>query len=846
MVQTQEGTMTKFYTHITQNRNQLLVRGYENGKRFQRRVDYKPYLYVDDRKGTNSGWQSLYKKKPLARLDFGSINEARDFMKKYEDVSGFEFHGYTKWQYVYLADEYAGFVDFDLGNINKGFLDIEVRSNNGFPNISKAQDEITAITLSDGKIYYTFVTKDFVSDKEDVVVIRCQTEKELLFRFLEKWRELDLDAITGWNVESFDLPYTYNRMCNVIGQEVANQLSPWNIVNRRTFFDKMGRECEAVTIEGIATLDYMQLYLKFTYHKQEQYSLGYIGKVELGIDKVDYKAEGYTNLEDLYTRNPQLYFEYNVHDVRIVVKLDEKMDFISQALAIAYDAHVNYEDAVTSVLLWEVIILNHFNEKKIAMPMRTRSSKGSAIAGAYVKDPRPGLYGWLASFDLASLYPHLMMMFNISPEMFIERDFRCNPAEWLNPMRADFWHEMAVKEGVAIAGSGSKFRKDEQGFLPFLMQHYYDGRKKNKKMMLQYQQKLIDDPGNKEFERKVVQYNNIQMAMKIILNSAYGATSNQWFLFYNDDLAEAVTLSGQVVIQWAQNSFNAFLNKLLGTSGKDYIIAADTDSNYLNLELLVEMYRKKKPDASTIDIVQFLDKFCEEKVQPEINRFFQELADLMNAYEQKMYMKREAIAERAVWTGGKRYIMLVWNNEGVQYQKAKFKMTGIEAVRSSTPTNCRPAIAEAAELMLRTLDSEQFLKYIEKFKSEFDVAPFPDIARNSSVKDLQKYFGVDKGVPSHVAGSLAYNKLIQKHGLENIYPLIRDGDKVKFLQLKQPNPTFGKWIAFPNGELPKEFGLERYVDRQEHYQIGFLQPMTTLATAAGMPVERSFSLSDFF
>jgi DNA polymerase elongation subunit (family B) len=837
---------SKFYTHITQHRNNLLVRGYENGKRFQRRVDYKPYLYVDDRKGVNSGWKSLYKKKPLARLDFGSIGEARDFMKKYDDVNGFEFHGYTKWQYVYLADEYSGFVDFDLGRINKGFLDIEVRSNNGFPNISKAIDEITAITLSDAKTYYTFVTKDFVSKADDVVVIHCQTEKELLFRFLEKWRELDLDAITGWNVESFDLPYLYNRMCIVIGQEVADQLSPWNIVSRRTFFDKMGRECEAVNIEGIATLDYMQLYLKFTYHKQEQYSLGYIGKVELNIDKLDYKADGYKNLEELYTLNPQLYFEYNVHDVRIVVKLDEKMDFISQALAIAYDAHVNFEDAVTSVLLWEVIILNHFNEKKIAMPPRKRSSKGAAIAGAYVKDPRPGLYGWLASFDLASLYPHLMMMFNISPEKFIDRDFRCNPSEWLNPMRAQFWHEMAVNEGVAIAGSGSKFLKDEQGFLPFLMQHYYDGRKKNKKLMLQYQQKLIDEPGNAEYERKVVQYNNIQMAMKIILNSAYGATSNEWFLFYNDDIAEAVTLSGQVVIQWAQESFNAFLNKLLGTKNKDYIIAADTDSNYLNLELLVEMYRKKKPDASTIDIVQFLDKFCEEKVQPEINRFFQELADLMNAYEQKMYMKREAIAERAIWTGGKRYIMLVWNNEGVQYQKAKFKMTGIEAVRSSTATICRPAIAEAAELMIRSLDKDDFLDFIDDFKSKFDKAPLPDIARNSSVKDLQKYFGVAKGVPSHVAGSLAYNRLIQEHKLENVYPLIRDGDKIKFLQLKSPNPTFGKWIAFPNGELPKEFGLERYVDRQEHYQIGFLQPMTTLATAAGMPVERSFSLSDFF
>lgn len=838
--------MSKFYTHVHQRRNDILVRGYKDGKRYQHKVAYKPYLYVTDRSGKPSDRRALYNKKPLSKVEFGSIREARDFMKKYEDVGGFDIHGYTNFQYVYMADEFAGFVDFDLGVIKKGYLDIEVRSNNGFPNVQRALDEITAITISDGKNYFVFVTKDFHTDDPAVEVIRCQNEKELAYRFLELWREMDLDAVTGWNVESFDLIYMYNRFCNLIGQEEADKLSPWNECERYTFFDKMGRECHAVRINGIATLDYMQLYLKFTYHKQEQYSLGYIGQVELDINKVDYKAEGYKNLEDLYTRNPQLYFEYNVHDVRIVVKLDEKMDFISQALAIAYDAHVNWEDAVTSVLLWEVIILNHFNANGIAMPPKKRTRKGAAIAGAYVKDPRPGRYGWLGSFDLASLYPHLMMMFNISPEMFVERDNSCTPEEWLNPMRAQYWHDVAIEENVALAGSGSKFRKDEQGFLPYLMQHYYDGRKKNKKKMLEFQALQQEDPTNKEYARKVIQYNNIQMAMKIILNSAYGATSNEWFLFYNDDLAEAITLSGQVVIQWAQRSFNEFLNKMLGTKNKDFVIAADTDSNYINFEMLVDQYKSRKPDATTEEIVNFLDMFCEKKMQPEINRFFQELADLMNAYDQKMYMKREAIAESAIWTGGKRYIMSVWDNEGVRYKKPKFKMTGIEAVRSSTPTVCRDAIAEAAELLLCGSEDD-FLNYMEAFEVKFKSASIPDIARNSSVKDLKKYSeGEAKTIPAHVSGALAYNELVRTNHLGDIYPLIRDGDKIKFLRLKKPNPTFGQWIAFPNGELPKELDIERYVDRQDHYQTGFLKPMTTLADAAGRRVERSFSLSDFF
>lgn len=835
----------KFYTHVYQRRGDILVRGYKDGKRFQQKVAYKPYLFVSDRTGKPSNWRSLYKSRPLSRMDFGSIGDAREFLQKYEDVGGFDIHGYTKWQYVYLADEYAGFVDFDLNRINKGYLDIECRSNNGFPNIERALDEITAITISDGKHYWVFVTGDYTPDDPTVEVIRCKNETDLLARFLHHWREMDLDVVTGWNVESFDLIYVYNRMCNILGQEEADKLSPWNHCERYKFFDKMGRECQAVRIQGIATLDYMQLYLKFTYHKQEQYSLGYIGKVELEIDKVDYKSLGYKNLEELYLNNHQLFVEYNVHDVRIVVKLDEKMDFISQALAIAYDAHVNLEDAVTSVLLWEVIILNYFNTKNIAMPPRKRANKGAAIAGAYVKDPKPGRYDWLASFDLDSLYPHLIMQYNISPEMFVERDYSCAPDEWLNPMRADYWHEMALKEQVAIAGSGSKFLREEQGFLPYLMQHYYDGRKKNKNLMLEFKQKSADDPSNAEYKRKQIQYNNIQMAMKIILNSAYGALSNQWFLFYNDDLAEAVTLSGQVVIQWAASHLNDFLNDLLKTNGKDYVIASDTDSLYIHLEAIVEQFKRSKPDATTEDVVNMLDSICGKKLQPEITKFYDELCQLMNGYQLKMRMKRESIAERGIWTGGKRYIMLVWDDEGVRYKKAKFKMVGIEAVRSSTPTVCRGAIEEAAEILIG-MDEDKFINYMETFEQKFGDASLPDIARNSSVKDLAKYRNETKSVPPHVAGALAYNDMIKKMNLGDYYPMIRDGDKVKFLKMKTPNPTFGKWIAFPNGELPKEFGIERYVDRQEHYQIGFLQPMTTLANAAGMSVERRHSLSDFF
>lgn len=295
--------MSKFYTNVAMNRGELLLRGYENGKRVHRKIRYKPYLFVPDRSG-NSEYHSFVGNKPLAKMDFSSINEANQFIKEYEDVSGFDYHGLTRWQYLFINDEYQGLVDFDTGKVKINFLDIEVDSVGGFPNIKKADKEITAITLYAKGTYYVFGCQPFDSSGMDnVEYIECRNEKDLLFKFLQYWRDSDPDIVTGWNVEGFDLPYIYQRMCDLIGKEEADKLSPWGVTYRRSYFDKMGREQEAVGLVGIATLDYLQLYLKFTYTKQEQYSLGYISKVELNDTKVDYKELGYTDLADLQQRN---------------------------------------------------------------------------------------------------------------------------------------------------------------------------------------------------------------------------------------------------------------------------------------------------------------------------------------------------------------------------------------------------------------------------------------------------------------------------------------------------------------------------------------------------------------
>lgn len=824
----------KFYTSVEQRRNDLLVRGYENGKRYQRRIAYKPYLFVPAK--TKTQYKTL-EGKPVDKIQFDSIGEARDFVKQYKDISSFQHYGMNRWSYVYINDEHPGEMDFDVKAIRVNYLDIETDSRGGFPNIKLADKAVTAITVSDGVTYYAWALKGYIPHREDIVYVECASEKEMLMKFIRKWRELDADIVTGWNVEGFDIPYLYNRIATQINEEEAKKMSPWNMTEFRTYFDKMGREQNIVELVGLPTLDYIQLYQKFTYIKQEQYSLDYISYVELGEKKVDYRDMGYENLNDLYQRNHQLYMEYNVKDVELVIKLEQKMKFIEQACAIAYDAKVNYGDALTSVLLWDVIIHNYLREQGIVIPMQKDSHKDKQIEGAYVKDPNNGRYEWVVSFDLNSLYPHLIMQYNISPETYVET---------LPGMNADRVLAHGIPEEVkanncTMASNGAVFSRDKQGFLPALMKKYYEDRKRFKKMMIECQKQLQEDKGNKELERKIVQYNNMQMAKKISLNSAYGALSNQYFRFYSDDLAEAITVSGQTSIRWAMDNMNRYLNKLLGTD-KDYVIASDTDSLYIEMKGLVEKF---VPDKTTQEKVDFLDKVCEDKIQPYIDKFYGELSQRVNAYEQAMQMKREAIAENAIWTGAKRYIMNVWNNEGVAFKEAKFKMVGIEAVRSSTPTICRGAIEEAAKIVL-TNDQEALFGYIERFREKFDKAAPADIARNSSVKELSKYRLGEKGIPMHVKGALYYNEMLKKLNLTEKYPKISDGDKIKFVSLKLPNPARCDVIAFSTGFLPSEFDLDKYIDRDDHFDVGFLTPITTIATAGGMKAVKVSTLEDFF
>ena len=538
----------------------------------------------------------------------------------------------------------------------------------------------------------------------------------------------------------------------------------------------------------------------------------------------------------------QKYIEYNIVDVELVDRLEDKMKLIELALTMAYDAKVNYADVFYQVRMWDTIIYNYLKKRNIVIPPKNKSQKNEKYAGAYVKEPIPGKYDWVVSFDLNSLYPHLIMQYNISPETLLEERHPTATVDRILDEEINF----ELYKDNAVCANGAMFRKDVRGFLPELMEKMYGDRVIFKKRMLQAKQEYEKTP-TKALEKEIARCNNIQMAKKISLNSAYGAIGNQYFRYYKLANAEAITLSGQVSIRWIESKMNQYLNKLLSTTDEDYVIASDTDSIYLNLGPLVDKFFASK-SGDKVAIVGLLDKICEDKFEPYIDKCYSDLASYVSAYDQKMQMKRENIADRGIWTAKKRYILNVWDSEGVRYDEAKLKMMGIEAVKSSTPAPCRKMIKDALKLMM-TGTEEDVIHYIDKCREDFKKLPPEQISFPRSVSDVVKYKSssdiYSKGTPIHCRGALLFNHYIKQNKLDNKYSLIQNGEKIKFCYLKKPNIIHENIISFIQ-DFPTELGLDKYIDYDLQFEKSFLEPMKAILDAIGWNVEKTVNLELFF
>jgi DNA polymerase elongation subunit (family B) len=826
----------QFYTHVFPYGNKMLVRGYENDRPFSRKIDFYPTLYVTSNKESN--WRTL-DGQVVDEIKPGTIKETRDFVDRYKDVSGFSVYGNTNYVHQYISDTYESDIRFDMEKIKIFTIDIETATEEGFPDIRRANEEVLLITIKDSqsKQIATFGTRSFENKRKDVTYVYCNNEQHMLKEFMIWWQQNYPDVITGWNTGFFDIPYLLKRITNELGDSIAAKFSPWGIINERKIF-VMGKEEISYDVQGISQLDYLDLYKKFTYQKQESYRLDYIASEELGDAKKENPGDSF---KEFYTSHWQKFVEYNIHDVELVDKLEDKMRLIELCLTMAYNAKINYEDVFSQVRMWDAIIYNHLRKKKIAIPTKTGSAKSEAFEGAYVKDPIIGLHKWVASFDLNSLYPHLIMQYNISPETLTSEKIPCNVEKLL---KQEVDTDYCKRRDLAMTANGWTYRKDVKGFMPELMEKMYTDRSKFKKQMLKCEQEYQNDKSKKSLLKDISRLNNLQMAMKIALNSAYGALGNQYFRYFDIRMAEGITTSGQLSIRWMANEFNRYMNKALKTEGKDFVIAIDTDSIYLTLEELVERTCEGKTDEQKI---KYMDKVCEDIFQPFIDQTYQKLADYMNAYSQKMIMKREVLADKGIWTAKKRYILNVHNSEGVQYAQPKLKVMGLEMVKSSTPAVIRDRLRDSIEVILKGSEAN-LQSYIMKFREEFNQLPLEEIAFPRGVNNLKQYTGspiYTKGTPIHVRGSLLYNHHIKRLGLERKYEPIKEGEKIKFVYVKKPNPFNEDVIAFPQA-LPKEFGLHDFIDYDLQFEKTFLDAVQIVIKSLGWNVEHKASLEEFF
>lgn len=848
--------MQRTYTNVLCRGNKILYRGYDvNNERIHEAINHKPTLFTESKK--DSEWKSL-DGKSLQPVVFDCINDCRDFLKDYSDVSGVTLYGNDNYIYNYLETQDS--CHPRLEDLNVAYIDIETECENGFPSVDQADQKVNAITIKtkfDGKYdAFTFCTEEAKPVNERHFVSVHMSEKSLFYDFIKWWNEKDFDIITGWNINFFDIPYLVHRINNIMGPDAASDLSPWKYIKSRKVVI-MNKENITYELCGISTLDYYDLYKKFTFVNRETYKLDHIGFVELGEKKASF--DGFDTIQDLYKKDFSKFIEYNHQDVLLVEKLENKLKLLQLAVDLAYSSKVNFSDVFSQVRMWDCIIYYHLYNKKIVIPQRRikESSKNAQFTGAYVKDPIVGMHNWIVSFDLDSLYPSLIQLFNISPET--KKDFHAKQKFTVNDIlnkkdNVKSLIDAGAKRNSCMSANGIFFDTTRQGFLSELMEKMYKERKMYKRKMIECKIRLKEEKDTlthkekEQLELDVVKYHNYQLVRKINLNSAFGTVGNQYFRHFDIDLAEAITLSGQLVIRWIERRLNVYLNKTLNTKDQDYIIASDTDSVYICLDQVVRKFMSSISHDKQL-VTAKLNNFCNDIIVPFIQKQYDELKEYLNCPVQTLNMKREGIANKGVWTAKKRYMLnLFMGEDNVLLDDPDIKVMGIEVVRSSTPQPVRKALKECISLILNK-DEDSLISYVENFKKEFFSMPVEDISFPRSCNDVNKYFDpvkiYKKSTPIAVKGALIYNNALKNKKLSKKYSTIKDGEKVKFVYLKEPNTVGARVVSF-SVRLPEELGLHNSIDYEMQFQKSFVDPLKGITECINWNMERTSTLEQLF
>ncbi len=849
--------MTDFYTNVQLHKGKILYRGIEDGERISERVGFAPTLYLLSDKETRF---KTIDGRSVEPIHFDSIYDCKQFVDEYSKIDNFHWFGNTRHEYAFISEQFPQeHVEYDIKKLLIAKIDIETESVYGFPKAANPREAITAITLQLNEQYHVFSCVEYENKFDDVIYYKCRDEADLILRFLNLWTSDYPDVLTGWYIAGFDVPYLHARIEKLFGKEKADSLSPWGIVYEKEVHITIDKSYHTKKIIGIAILDYLDMYKKFVPGgvSKPNHKLDTIAFIELNERKIPITEEG--GIRKLHLTNPQKFIEYNIQDVRLIDRMDAKLNVLSLVFTLAYQAKVNFEDAFQQVTMWDAIIFNRLKRDNIVVPPQKDREKKEKYEGAYVKEPITGKHEYIVSFDFDSLYPHLIILSNIGPDTILDpADYPQEIREWMafnditvdNLLNKKIDTSILKKYNLALAANGHLFRRDKQSFLSVIMEEMYANRKKFKGMMSDAKKKLNETTAIELIEQlknEASTYSNLQNALKVSLNSAYGATGNEHFRHYDVRQATGITVTGKLSILWVEKVINEYLNKVCGTKDVKFVLYLDTDSCYITLKPLID--KVMKPDTDIQKIIDFMDKVCKEKLQKVIDDSCDDLAEYLNSYKSALHMKRESLADIGIWTKKKRYIINSYDDEGVRYKTPKLKIMGLEIQKGSTPEVYKPPMKKAIEIMVSGTKEELVACVDEAFRITKQDVSYKEIALVKQCNNIEKYSDSKtlyrSGCPAHVRAAIVYNNYIKSNGFDKDYPLIVESDKIKYLWLKEPNILRSNIIGFID-ELPKELNIEKLIDYHTQFDKGYREPVQIIANAVGWNTVHVDTLEDLF
>lgn len=808
----------------SRTREMIVTTWDEEGNRITKTFPFNPYYYVETT-GTPDAY-SIFKT-PLKKKVFET---SYDRFQSTKDGAIKRLFGNLPIEQQFLIDEYFGQneqEDFTRFALRVGFIDIETYSPGGFPTPSKAEDAINVITIYDSLIkkFLTWGTKEFFESQPDEVYMYFPTEREMLKNFLDYWSADYFDVISGWNSEFFDIPYIINRIKKVLGDEAAKRLSPYGDIRNRMIVNRFGRPEEKWMIKGISLMDYFEMYRTFTMAKRESYKLGYIAEVELGETKLDYKGK----LSDLADKDWNRFVKYNIQDVRLLPKLEAKLQYLMLARMLAYLGLTPMEDALGTVTVVTGAIAIKAREMGYIIPTFTKGDVRD-YAGGYVREPVRGLKPAIVSFDANSLYPNTIVTLNLSPETKVAR-ITANDQDGVtiltqtnkeHTIPREKFAQFIKSENLAVSKAGILFSQKEKGICPIIIDKLYSERVSLKAALKTVKMQLVDMPKDHPDYKKLVlqreQLDTKQYTVKILLNRMYGYFQNKFSPMADTDLSSSITLTGQAVIKEAANIGERFIDNKIGSQHKEpVVIYGDTDSVYFTInEALQHLGAKVHVDNKVTPECYAICMEFEKYLNEEITKWAQRS---LNTRDSRFAFKRETISDSALFIQKKRYIVRVLDSEGVPCDKIKY--VGVNIVSSATPGAVKPLIKDIAKAMLhdkvQTSTDKKCKDAYDKFKEmEVEKIAFP-----RGITDMDKWainmkgFTCPKGTPIHVKAAIYHNMLLDYFKIDDRYEKIRSGERIKFYYVKR-NP-FGVSVIGYKYDLPDEFKKAFKVDTEKMF-----------------------------